>query len=182
MTDEEIRKHELNRLRGWYEKTNNPLYVWEAIAKCLHRDDPVPDWCVPYLRETAMNLYDLSLRRDFRDPDAPAFTLSTDQAFALVAEGLLLVKQGKRNAFAQLLLDRDRMKAALDAKYSEPGMEYYDIVPVDGGYEVSRRLDPASKIGRGPRQAQRIVAEGCRLLGMPKKPAGRPNKPTKPRK
>ena len=52
----------LPALQGWHEQTRNPLYVWQAMARCLNATPPapIPDWCIPYLAEAADNLALLS--------------------------------------------------------------------------------------------------------------------------
>jgi hypothetical protein len=106
----------LDRTQNWYEQTKNPLYVWETIAWCLGADEPpsLPDWCLAYLRDTAANLHCLACGVDFRDP---AKEISSDQAFKLTSNALSLSRQGKKNAFASLRVDRDDTRAWLDKHY-----------------------------------------------------------------
>jgi hypothetical protein len=67
----------LARFRHWYDVTKNPLYVWEAVARCLYDNPPtIPEWRLDYLRATASNLFDLSRRKDFRDSESTAFQLT----------------------------------------------------------------------------------------------------------
>jgi hypothetical protein len=40
---------------GW-EETNNPVYVWEAIAVCTEHKKPLPDWIVTYLAKVAQRM------------------------------------------------------------------------------------------------------------------------------
>jgi hypothetical protein len=144
--DNEARAETLDRLRHWHRVTGNPLYAWEAIALCLHRDDPpaVPDWCVPCLREAAGAIFDLTRRRD----------LSGKQATASVAAALGLVSQGKKNAFARMADDRAAMKDA------------NTILWKMGSNPLSRVADQRN-ISRD--RAGRIVSHGKRLHRVPTK-------------
>jgi hypothetical protein len=159
----------LARLQHLYHETKNPLYVWEAITWCLHADDPlIPDWCLNYLREAATNIYRLSCGKDFRHPKSPAFKLSTDQAFKLVAGALLLSEQGKRNAFARLLKDRDDQLDANSVTFFGEAT-FATIGHREGKYFVDvfrgTALDQIVKrrsVSKG--RAKRIVARGKSLL------------------
>src|SRR5580700_4366777 len=93
--DNPERLETLGRLRHWYRQTKNPLYAWEAIARCLINDSPplIPDWCLDYLRPAATNLTNLSWGTDFRTRQR----VKAEQAKDLVAEALLLTRRGKRN-------------------------------------------------------------------------------------
>ena len=48
----------LSDLRARYLASKNPLYVWYAIHWCLNEspEQPLPDWCKPYLAETARRI------------------------------------------------------------------------------------------------------------------------------
>ena len=65
-----MRQYALDTLYNWYNETDNPLYVWEALSVCLSDDErlDLPDWCLHYLRSAAGNLYKLSRGFDFRSP------------------------------------------------------------------------------------------------------------------
>src|SRR5664279_1244538 len=111
------------RLRHWYELTQNPLYVWEAIAQALKSNVPtIPSWCIPYLREAAVNLTQLASVRE-RFGVSPK--ISPKQAMRQVPKALSLSRQGKRNAFADLLIDR---RDADDAWHSLS--EYPAVAPL----------------------------------------------------
>jgi hypothetical protein len=145
----DARAEELGRLQHWYDETQNPLYAWEAIAKCLHRDDPpaIPDWCVPYLRDVANNIFELTRHRDFRRRGAKK--LSHTGATRLVAEALRLVRRGSRNAFSSLANDQNDMRDANSVSWK--------FGP-----------DPMAEIAAARRsvsqdRAQRIVSRGKRL-------------------
>jgi hypothetical protein len=43
-----------------YQRTGNPVFVWDALACVLSRELPVPDWIVPYWRDVAVGLSRLS--------------------------------------------------------------------------------------------------------------------------
>jgi hypothetical protein len=106
------RQETLDRIQRWYEETQNPLYVWEAIARCLYADEQpaFPDWCLDYLRGAAANLYRLSCGLDFRMPSGTAAkNISPKDAINLVSEAFSLSKQGK-NAFAKLRDNVDTMR------------------------------------------------------------------------
>lgn len=146
------RTNDLARLRHWYDETQNPLYAWEAIALCLHNDDPpaIPDWCVPYLRDVAGNIFALTRRADFRRRGATE-KLSDSEALRLIPEALQLVSKGSRNAFASMVKDRDDMRDANTVMWNfKPDPE-----------------DPLEKIARrrsiSPDRAKRIVARGNKL-------------------
>jgi hypothetical protein len=158
----------LARLQHGYDETKNPLYVWEAITWCLHADDPptIPGWCLNYLREAATNIYALSCGKNFRNSKSPAFP-STEQAVKLVAEALLLSKQGKRNAFAALLKDRDDQRDANSVIFSgEATSEETTISHREGKYFVVdvvhgtalERIAKRRSVTKD--RAKRIVARG----------------------
>jgi hypothetical protein len=101
-------------------KNQNPLYVWEAITRCLEAGEPLPDWCLAYLRDTAENLYSLACGGRFSRAASGRIShqkISPEQAVKLIATALGLSKQGKRNAFASLRVDRHDMHAGLDDRY-----------------------------------------------------------------
>jgi hypothetical protein len=126
----------LNRTQRWYEQTKNPLYVWEAIAWCLHADEQrsLPDWCLAYLRDTAANLHSLACGVDFRDP---AKKITSDQAFKLTSNALSLARQGKKNAFASQRRDGDNMRAALDKHYHGRDSE---VAKIKQNSTIARRI------------------------------------------
>jgi hypothetical protein len=135
----------LRRLRHWYQQTSNPLYVWEAISRCLINDNPplIPEWCLDYLRSAAINLTNLGWGNDFRSRRR----VSADHAIELVAGALLLTERGKRNAFASLLKDRDAMRDA-------------NTIEFGGSHRLGEIADRRNVTTD---RAQRIVATGRRL-------------------
>jgi hypothetical protein len=48
----------LDTLRTAYLTSKNSLYIWAAIHWCLNEspEQPLPDWCKPYLAETAWRI------------------------------------------------------------------------------------------------------------------------------
>jgi hypothetical protein len=150
-----MRQYALDTLYNWYNETDNPLYVWEALSVCLSDDErlDLPDWCLHYLRSAAGNLYKLSRGFDFRSPAGTPEKISSDKAHKLVSNALSLSKQGKRNAFASLWLDRDDVRSAItETKYGHDG------VP---GITKRRSIEPES--------ARRRIARGKRLLRVKSK-------------
>jgi hypothetical protein len=149
----------LNRTQHWYEQTKNPLYVWEAITRCLHADEPpsLPGWCLGYLRDTAKNLHSLACGVDFRERQEAGSAIkkiSSDQAFKLTSNALSLARQGKKNAFASLRVDRDDTRAWLDDHYYGRDAGAPEI-------QMLRNLTPES--------ARRRIARGKRLNDVKRK-------------
>jgi hypothetical protein len=87
-------------LHHCYKQTKNPLYTWEAIVRYLNANEPIPDWCIPYLRRVATNLTNLAwATAQGRE--------SNDRAVRQVPNALLFsTGQGKKNAFASLADER----------------------------------------------------------------------------
>lgn len=145
-----------NRLRHWYEQTQNPLYVWEAIAEGLNADEPsIPDWCIPYLREAAVNLTHLAASvRDIREDEGA----SSDHAMQSVSQALSLSRQGKRNAFANLPIDRrdadEAWHSLTDHPIIAPFIHKLGLKWIEEKRNVSRD------------RAQRIIARGTSLLRL----------------
>jgi hypothetical protein len=102
----------------WWRLTDNPLYVWEAVACCLNASPPapIPGWCLPKLAEAATKLTDLawSVAHDREHGDV---------ACKKVAERLGLVRQGKKNAFDAMAEDGRTTRAAVDQFFYAPGEE-----------------------------------------------------------
>jgi hypothetical protein len=149
----EGREETLDRLRRWYERTANPLYAWEAVARCLHADNPpaIPDWCLPCVRDAASNLLELSRGRDFRPGSPPSQgKLSTDQAMKLVASALSLSKQGQKNAFAKMRGDRQTMT------------DFNTYWFYDESAAVLDRIAVIRNVTRD--RARRVVTKGKKLL------------------
>lgn len=146
----------LDRTQKWYEQTQNPLYVWEAITWCLQAEErqSLPDWCIDYLRDTATNLYRLSCGVDFREPgSSDREIVSSDEALKLVLNALSLSEQGKKNAFASLQVDQIDARSALDEIYYGPD-------------ECTARL---VKRNITPKSARRHARRGMRLLDVKRK-------------
>lgn len=152
--DTEARAETLRRLQSWYQITGNPLYAWEAMWRCLAADRPptIPDWCLPYLREAARNIFLLSRRKDFREPQSSAGDLSKEQAIKLISQALVLTRQGKRNAFGDLSEDRDDARDARSAEL----------------YGKSALVDISKRRRVTPERAQRRIARGSKLLRRPR--------------
>jgi hypothetical protein len=133
-------------LRHLYEKTSNPLYVWQAIS--LHRftgdTTTIPEWCLPYLRESAGRLCKLANKLGSK---------RKKPSIAKIAEALSLSSgQGKCNALDDYVKDRDLMVLAYGAEH-----RWATLDAVAKKYNITLR------------QAKRRVAEGGRLLDLPKK-------------
>lgn len=144
------------QLHHLYEQTGNPLYVWEAIARCLNADQPIPDWCIPYLRDTAIRLSQLALGHDSDKGE-----IAIDQAPHLVAKALLLSRQGK-NAFADLATDkRDVIQAQMATT------EFPSIAPFlrKLGLQLIQKTHSITLD-----RAKRILARGKRLARPAKPP------------
>ena len=143
-----------DRLCHWYQLTQNPLYAWEAIAEALAADVPTtPDWCIPYLREAAVNMTNLAAVRE-RYRTSPE--VSPKQAMQKAPKALSLARQGKRNAFADLIIDR---RDADDAWHSLS--EHPAIAPLMRNLALKSKKKKRSV---EPDRAERIVARGKRLL------------------
>jgi hypothetical protein len=67
-------RRKLSCLADHYERTRNPLYVWEAIALMRWADTSdyrlLPSWCAKYLSEAASEIVDQAVRQRMI-PDAP---------------------------------------------------------------------------------------------------------------
>ena len=105
----------LPALQRWHEQTGNPLYVWQALARCLNATPPaqIPDWCIPYLAKAANNIALLSWGKDFRD-DSLARTATPDEAKTLTGEALNLWRAKSKTAFAKAADDAQAARAAMD--------------------------------------------------------------------
>jgi hypothetical protein len=128
----------------WWRQTNNPLYVWEAIALSRDALAPIPDWCLPYIKGVAVNITDLSWA-------ASRGEVAADRACGKVAEKLGLVRPRSKNAFARILDDKDVAKAALD---SERGHQRHGAIEA---LREQRSIDED--------RAARLLNRGKRLLG-----------------
>jgi hypothetical protein len=133
----------------WYEETKNPLYVWQAMNECFHAEEPLPDWCLDYLKDAAQNLYSLSCGVDFRTGKT-AEKISPDEAVKLVTNALSISRQGKKNAFASLRVDAADARAAQDDYFRGKGA-------------CVERLGKETSVTR--ERVLRRAARGRRLIG-----------------
>ena len=101
----------LTSLEHWWKQTGNPLFAWEAIARCLNANPPapIPGWCLSYVAETARRITDLSWQAARRQ-------ISPAHAAKKLGEALGVVRQGT-NHFAQVPKDRDAVRYALAAEH-----------------------------------------------------------------
>jgi hypothetical protein len=101
----------LASLERWWDQTSNPLYAWEAIARCMNATPPAPtpEWCLPYLAEVARNITCLSWQ-------VVGGRMPHEQAAKRVGRALGVARQGA-NAFAQVQKDGDAMRYALYAEH-----------------------------------------------------------------
>jgi hypothetical protein len=190
MTEEEFhqrqRTEEELHLRHLYKQTQNPLYVWQAIAAARKADAPIPDWCAPYLREVAVNLIELasSVRDDRRDRDDPEDSSASEALRSVGAQTLSLSRQGK-NQFAAWATDRRNMAYAKQFAFLNFSGEYIEklakskdpedvslfaarypgsIAPRATDYrnQVWDRIKQELSVERD--RAQRIISDGLKLL------------------
>lgn len=143
---------ELHHLRHLYEETKNPLYIWEAIALALYAEPIVPEWCLPYLHEAARKLRYLSKSKT-KYPWAKKGAATDKHIAAQVLEALSLSKQGKRNAFDALQIDRRDMAHA--QRYSSPFMRKTGL--------ALEAITKSKKRNVGKDRAQRLLKRGDRL-------------------
>jgi hypothetical protein len=160
------RKEMSDRLRHWYEQTQNPLYVWEAIAEALNAGTLViPDWCIPYLREVAVNLTRLASVRENEDNPGGGILprIPPLKAMRQVPEALSLSRQGKRNAFADLIVDRrdadDAWHSLTDYPVIAPLIRELALKHIEGN---RRQTGKKRRVSRD--RAKNIIKRGKRLL------------------
>jgi hypothetical protein len=98
------REATLERLRRWYQQTKNPLYIWEAIARCLHADNPpaVPDWCLDYLRKGGHRGMKY-LHWNMRDINYGFAAL--EHRYRVLGGGPIVIEDDKKIDLARLLID-----------------------------------------------------------------------------
>lgn len=102
-------------LESWWEQSDhNPLYAWEAMARCMASGIPLPPWAHDYFRDASQKMASLGWGRDFRQEDAPR--IGPDEAKALVGEALGLWRPKAKNAFARRAEDAKTARAALDER------------------------------------------------------------------
>ncbi|MEW8440972.1 MAG: hypothetical protein AB2689_22730 [Candidatus Thiodiazotropha taylori] len=69
-----------------YEKTNNPLYLWEKYTECRNVGAPIPEWILEYFDQCAKNLEILwQNAEDNISPKDPAKAIA--KAFGMVSHG-----------------------------------------------------------------------------------------------
>ena len=132
----------------WWQHTKNPLYIWEAIALTLNASPPVPipDWCIPYLREAATRITNLSWAVSRGEVEA-------NRAYRQVSVKLDLGRQGKKNAFSAMTEDAVSMHVASDKR-----------VHADANVDlVKRRRRERQNIS--PERARAIARHGRKLIG-----------------
>ncbi len=161
----------LASLERWWKQTSNPLHVWEAIARCLNADPPVPipEWCLPYLADVARNITDLKWQVARR-------RMPHEQAAKRVGGALRVVRQGA-NAFAQVQKDSDAMRYALDAEH-EPKKGGDFVTLVVGQESVSTTTETwAGRTVRGIKADRNVETDhavkamlrrGRKLVGLDK--------------
>lgn len=156
-----------DRLRHWYEQTQNPLYVWEAVAQALKTNVPtIPDWCIRYLREAAVNLTQLASVREINEDDPGGGILPRIpplKAMRQVPAALSLSRQGKRNAFADLIVDRrdadDAWHSLTDYPLISPFIRELALKHIEGN---RRQTGKKRRVSRD--RAKNIIKRGKRLL------------------
>jgi len=131
----------------WFKLDNNPLHVWRAIDWCLNSEppQPIPDWCLPYLAGAATSITRLMAGQDIGE-DRQAITPS--QALDRSREALGFSRQGKKNAFAEIMEASTLQRHALDAERGQDAVK-----AIEGERSVSedrakRLLEKGRKISR----------------------------------
>jgi hypothetical protein len=132
---------------SWWQKTKNPLHVWRAVAICLNAEPKlsIPDWCLPYLADAAANIETMMCGYDFRG-ERPR--LKPEQAHELTAHALGFSRQGKKNAFAELVDESSLHRYALDA---ERGIDALGAIKQERNVSddrAARLLARGKKLGR----------------------------------
>lgn len=159
------RSETLLRLETWWNETGNPLFIWEAISRCLHADSPdeaLPDFCREYLKGAAKNMTLLAWHRDFRQ--SASMKINSKEANELVPIALgLKGGRGTKNSFKELSDIGGTIQAALDEEHW-------------GFQEAKRRIMEKHNVEED--QAANLIAKGRRMLGL-LKPKGRPPNPKK---
>jgi hypothetical protein len=123
--------------------TANPLYIWQAILRCFVHDLPLTDYCLNYIKSTAMLLHPL-----IEDAMSTQPQIEADDAIGRLAAALQISgRQGKPNAFIALRRNRDH---EIDAAR--------EVAIALGITAVKHRVSER-------RQMQRRIAEGRKLLG-----------------
>jgi hypothetical protein len=149
----------VSSLEQWWRKSDrgtrrdrddrNPLFVWEAIARCLNAEprQPVPEWCLPYLAKAANDLTLLGWA-------AGRGEITTTKARNETAKALGLVRQGSKNAFARLVEDGRLMRSA----YAEQVL----------GQPAEEGKVPGTERHVSVDRARRLRRRGRQLMGLGK--------------
>ena len=90
--------------RLWRE-TGNPLIVWETIDQNLSIGNPIPKWCLEYLRRAASSIVVVKQK-----------SLSPDAQKSAVWRALEFGRQGKESAYAKLAKLDNSLSAALETR------------------------------------------------------------------
>lgn len=159
----------LANLKGQYDQTKNPVYVWRAIAVCggdlTGEPSPYPAWCVEYLTRTSQNITWLAQRRDSRTKDPShvdrgrVAAISFAEALKRLPNALGLSKKGW-NAFGAAFADETARVLAVEAH------------PIRAE-AVLKRLSTSTK-AVSERQVRRNLARGKRHAALPPKPVKAP--------
>jgi len=131
----------------WWRLRDNPLYAWEAISLSLSSKppEPIPEWCLPYLRDAAAQIANLSWRVGRGE-------LDSETANDLVPKALQFVTgvKGQKNAFARVADDRQLMKASLSEGYGLGGAQELakqrNIEEETARRNIRRRGDPLTGV------------------------------------
>ena len=46
-------KREIEMMRAWYEVTENPVFLWKALAFCIEGELDFPEWITKYMHKSA---------------------------------------------------------------------------------------------------------------------------------
>jgi hypothetical protein len=103
------------RYRQLSVDTKNPIYIWQAILAFLAHNEPLPDWCIEYIKCCAIEMHHLvvNLVRDERNNGAllplPPISSAVRAVTDAVPAALQLRRRGW-NAFRQYAADQRRMQ------------------------------------------------------------------------
>jgi hypothetical protein len=128
---------------NWWMKTGNPLHIWRVVAICLKANPlvSIPDWCIPYLAETAFNITLLTGGSDFRGDHPP---ISPSQANELVPRAMGLGRQGQKNAFAKIKDHARDQRHVNDAEFR--GHDAADVIAGERVITKQRSQRRVSKV------------------------------------
>lgn len=135
-------------VENWWNRTQNPLYAWEAISRSLNSGEEIPNWALEYLRNAADNVRLLAMGRDFRCADAER--IDADQCVKLVGEALGLWREATKNAFARRADDTVAAHTALAEDFA--GREF-----------AHRELEQKQHRKYQPDRVGRILSTGKKL-------------------